>query len=95
MNLQGLIYHCHDCTEWFTKKTIPHTEYAELEEEDKYIRQIHTCHCGGEVSDAHETHTVTPYEELQLEMLQDQVDVYENQIDLLKRRMTNIDGENR
>ncbi len=100
MDLEGLHYHCQNCTEWFTEKTIPHSELVEVKKtglgkKGKRIKEIYTCECGGEILDAHETNTVTPYQELQLEMLQDQVNVFEEQIELLNQRMSNIDGKMR
>lgn len=95
MQLEEMIYHCNDCTAWYTKQSIPHSELKEVPKRfDKgtEVRESHTCSCGGKIHDAHETGTVTPYAELRIEILREQVEAYEDLIIHLESKIKNLGG---
>ena len=94
MNLQALNYHCGTCTNWYTKAQCPKTTYGK-ESVNGYIKVHFWCECGKEVFDAHETGTVTPYDEMKLVMLRQQRKAYQNLADGISRQMTEIDGVSR
>jgi hypothetical protein len=96
MDVMNLTFHCSGCDEWFTRASIPRTEMDDEEfmQNDRIVNN-HYCNCGQPVYDAHETGTTTPYDELRLKVLEEQVDSLQDMINRLQNQMTNIDGVRR
>lgn len=96
MQLHELILNCPNCNSWYTRKTTPESEFIESTHGLAGFKEVFYCNCHGgktELKDAHEWDILTPYAELKLEMLKEELYYAEQRVEDIERKIKNIRGE--
>lgn len=94
MNIQSLKLNCPTCDAWYSTNTAPESR---LVEDERYgFRTVYFCNCRNvktELQDADEWNILTPYEEMRVELLKEELHLAEVRVKDLKTKISDITGE--